>query len=430
MDKQNEIDLPIFDQVNREIVTHDQDQTFWWDLMGRSLATQLKANQYGNEEQLYYLRWFKKWIPYSFGPQPVDGNAYYDSTFTPDGSPIEYSLNWKEKKARQTVRLAIEPCSREAGTAADPLNQLASKSLLEAMAKDVTNIDMVRFNNILAETNVPDEDAERILSKLPPSEPQVLLLIAYDLEQGEILPKAYFNPLLRAIHSGTSTKKVVFDAVRKCNGPHGSYDASLATLDDYLDSRDAVDGPHVFLLGHDCIVDSPASRMKIYVFTHVTTLATALDAFHLGGRISGSTIEGGLEAVRSFWCHRFSLNGSDSDVENREMLPPGSRCLFVYEMRPTQPGQKEPEIEVKMHMPGTWLGETDAEVCQVMSSWFQKHNHPDLAARYQTDMASAYPEIDLNTPGELCHTWVSLTWTQKTGLYMTMYYTPKITQFY
>ncbi|KAK6210532.1 hypothetical protein LQW54_006140 [Pestalotiopsis sp. IQ-011] len=430
MDKQNGIDLPVFDQVNREIQSYDEDQTYWWTMLGRSLSALLKSSQYAKEEQLYYLRWYQQWIPYSLGPKPVGGNAYYRPTFTHDGSPLEYSLNWKEKKAHQTVRFTTEPCFREAGTVADPLNQLTAKRLLVAMAKDVTSIDLVRFDSILAETNVPDEDADVILSKLPPGVARARVLVAYDLEQGEVVAKAYYNPMIRAIHSGTSTKTVVFDAIRKCNGSHGSYDESIGVLRDYLDSRDALDGPQVFLLANDCITDSPASRIKVYVSTPVTTLAAALDAFNMGGKLTGSTTEAGLEAVRLFWRHMFSLNSSDSNIENKEVLPPGSRCVFVYEMRPTDPGQQGADIEVKMHMPGPWLGDTDAKVCQVLSSWFQNHGHPDFAARYQTDMASAFPKMDLNTAGDISHTWVSLTWAQKTGLYMSMYYTPKITQFY
>lgn len=49
---------------------------------------------------------------------------------------------------------------------------------------------------------------------------------------------------------------------------------------------------------------------------------------------------------------------------------------------------------------------------------------------YTADTYYCSPRTDLNTPGELAHTWVSLTHTPKTGLYMSMYYTPKITQFY
>lgn len=83
----------------------------------------MKTSQYEDKEQLDYLRWFQQWIIGSFRPRPVDGKPSFVSSFNEDGSPLEFSVNWKEKKAEQTIRFTIEPGSRKAGTAADSLNQ-------------------------------------------------------------------------------------------------------------------------------------------------------------------------------------------------------------------------------------------------------------------------------------------------------------------
>lgn len=388
MAKRDRVALPTFDQVSQQTQSLDDDGIFWWGMLGQSLATLLKTSQYSNDEQLYYLRWFQRWILRSLGPRPVDGRPYHRSDFTYDGSPLEYSLNWKEKKAGQTIRFTTEPRSREAGTAADPLNQLASQGLLTAMAKDISGIDLTRFNLFLTETNVPDHAAENVLSKLPPGHPRARVLVAYDLEHGAVGAKAYFNPELRAIHTGVSTKTVVFDIIRKCNGPHGAYDTSIGMLRDYLDAHSAPDGPQIFLLSNDCVADSPASRIKVYVTAPITTLAAAMDAFSLGGTLSGPGTEAGLDAIRSLWCHIFGVEHSRADIEDKEVLPAGSRCVFVYEMRPTGPDQQGTDMEVKMHMPGSWFGETDSKVGETLASWFQKHGHPGFSARYQTDLAS------------------------------------------
>ncbi|MCJ1391940.1 hypothetical protein MMC18_004807 [Xylographa bjoerkii] len=381
--------LPLFDQVNQEIQSNDEDRVFWWGAFGQSLATLLKTSQYSGKEQLYYLRWFQEWIMGSLGPRSVDGKPYYGSSFTYDGSPVEYSLNWKQKKVDQTIRFTTEPCSQKAGTAADPLNQLAAKDLLTAMAKDVSGIDLTRFKLFWSGTNVPDEAAEEVLSKLPPGHPRACVLLAFDLEHGEIVAKAYFNPALKAICMGTPTKTIVFDVIRKCNGPAGSYDASIAVLDGYLETFDASEAPQIFMLSNDCVVDSPTSRIKVYVTSPVNTLAMAKDAFHLGGRLSGPATKAGLKAVGDLWCHIFGLSSSDSDIDDKEVLPTGSRCVFVFEMRPTTEGQNGSDIEVKMHMPASWFGKTDAQACEVLADWFRTHGHPDLAARYQPDLISA-----------------------------------------
>lgn len=370
-------------QVTQEMQTRHDDQVYWWTLLSQSFATMLRTSQYSEKDQLYYIRWFQKWVLSSLGPQPVGGNAFYPPTFIYDGSPIEFSLNWKEKKMGQTVRFTTEPVTGAAGTVDDPLNQRASRDLLTEMSKDVPGIDLARFSTFLEETNVPDVDAEQVLSKLPPGHPRARVLVAYDLEQGVVVPKAYFNPEMRAILDSSSTKDVVFNAIRKSNGQYGSYDAAINVLDGYLESQTVPGGPHVFMLANDCVPDSPGSRVKVYVTTPVTTLASVLDAFSLSGRLSGSSIEYGLEAVRSFWCHLFGTDG-----ENSHVLPEGSRGVFVYEMRPSTQGQQGTDVEVKLHMPGSWLGETDAEVSDKLSAWFHKHGHSDLSERYQSDLAS------------------------------------------
>lgn len=385
----NAATLPPFDQVNQEIQSIQKDQDFWWDVFGQSLASLLKTSQYGEEEQLDYLRWFHHWIIRSLGPRPVNGKPHYGSSFTYDGSPMEYSLNWKEKKAYQTIRFTIEPCSWKAGTAADPLNQLAARNHLIEMAKNLPGIDLTRFNLFWSETNVPGEAADDILSKLAPGIPRVHTLVAYDLERRGIVAKAYFNPALKAIHTGKSITTIALDAIRKCNGPAGSYDASIKVIDDYMKTFGVSERPQIGLLSNDCVVDSSTSRVKVYVVAPVNTLAKAKDVFHLGGRLSGSDITAGLRAVGEFWGHVFDLRSSDPDIDEKEVLAAGSRCVFAFEMRPTAEAQKVADIQVKMHMPASWLGQTDAQICKVLSTWFQNHGHSDFAVRYQPDLISA-----------------------------------------
>jgi DMATS type aromatic prenyltransferase len=391
------MNLPVSDQSNHkgEVLSNQKDQIFWSGALSQSLVTLLQTSKYINEEQLYYLHWFERWILPAMGPQPIDGKPYYTSSFTHDGSPLEYSLNWKEKKTGQTIRFTIEPSSPKTGTATDRLNQQAADDFLTRMkaSKGVPGLDLTRFYLFLSETNVPDEAVDEVLLKNPPGRPLTRVLVAFDMEPGSsVVAKAYFLPHLKAIYTGIPVKTIVFDAIRKCNGPFGSYNASIAALDSFLETFDVREAgaPQVFMLSNDCVVDSPGSRVKVYVDASVGNLAQAKNVFHLGGRISGPAMATGLKAVGDFWCHVFGLDSSDPDVHNKEVLSAdGAKCVFVFEMRPAGGSQAQPEMEVKMHMPASWLGKTDAEICQVLSTWFQKHGHGDLASRYQPDLAFA-----------------------------------------
>lgn len=387
MTRPNRTIVSAFDRLSQEIRSRHDDELFWWGLLGHSFATLLRTNQYSDKEQLYYLHWFQRWILGSLGPRPVDGKAHYNATFTHDGSPLEYSVNWREKKIGRTVRFATEPCSRDSGSASDPFNQRASQALLTAMSKDVPGIDLTRFNTLLAEIRIPDDEVEQALAKL--GDFRSCVLVAYDLEEGTVLPKCYFNPEPKAILTNTSTEAVAFNAIRKCNGPHGSYDASIKVLNGYWNTLAGPDRPHVFLLANDCVIDSPSSRLKVYVFAPINTLTKALGHFDLDGALSGEVTAAGLKALRSFWCHIFGLDSESLDIENEEALPEGSRVAFVYELRPTTNDQQKVDVVVKMQIPCSLFGQTDTEIGEKLSTWFHKHGHGDFASRYQIDLASA-----------------------------------------
>ncbi len=123
--------LPILDEVNQEIISDSEDRAFWWDAMAGTLATLLQANQYSDEAQRHYLRWFSKWVPPALGPRPINGKPYYGSWLTHDLSPFEFSINWKEKSRKQIIRFSFEPTTKQAGTASDPINQLGAKRVYE-----------------------------------------------------------------------------------------------------------------------------------------------------------------------------------------------------------------------------------------------------------------------------------------------------------
>ncbi|RWA08746.1 hypothetical protein EKO27_g6370 [Xylaria grammica] len=378
-------------QVTQEVQSGIADQAFWWGALAHPLATLLRTSQYSQLDQLYYLRWFHKWVTPALGPRPIDGKPHYGAWLTYDGSCLEYSLNWKEKKPGQTVRFTIEPSSKDAGTAADPLKQLAAREFLTAMAKDVPGIDMKRFDLFHSEICVPDDRANEVQIKNPVGGPLTLVWVAFDLERGRIVAKAYFLPHMKAVLTGIPTKTIVFDAIRKCNGLGGSYDGSITALNDYLESFPLDKAPQVVLLSNDCVADSPACRNKVYVHASVGTLAHAKSMFHLGGRLSGETIAAGLRSVHDLWCHLFNLDSTDPDSENVVALADGRLFLCVYEMRPTKGGDVSGgvDMEVKLHIPGWRLGKSDTEMSEMMRSWFRSHGDREFAARYEPDLASA-----------------------------------------
>ena len=126
-----------------------------------------------------------------------------------------------------------------------------------------------------------------------------------------------FLPFLKAICTGTPTKAIAFDTIRKCNEPAGSYDKSIAVLDDYLESFDTGKESEVIVLSNDCIVDSPGSRIKVYI----DTLVKAKDMFHLRGSPSRPAVTVGLKAVGDLWRHLFGLSSQIRNPIARRFWP-------------------------------------------------------------------------------------------------------------
>lgn len=449
--------LPTLNQVNQEIRPNGKDQAFWWNVLSETLASLLQANQYSKEVQLHYLRWFYRWITLALGPRPVDGTPFYGSWITHDLSPIEFSLNWKEKIPKQTIRFTIEAVTRHAGTATDPINQLGAKEFLTALSKDLQGLDLTRFNQFLDATNVPDDCVDDAIAKHPSHFPRSRVWVAFDLEHsGNPVVKSYFLPHWLACQSGVSVNTIVSDAVRACNGSDGlSYDGSLAAINSYLSTfTRQEDAPQMGLLSNDCVVETVGSRLKVYFRSSADTLNKAKDMYHLGGSLKGANIAAALKGISEFWYHLFGLDSSDPAAADKVCIGE-HKCIFVYEMRSTH--SSEPDIDVKFHIPMWQLGKSDNEISELLASWFASHSHSDLAARYKSDLNAAlyvptpshYPEVvfpfcqvdsqaNMMFHSPKCmtdksvgtHTYLSITHTPKTGLYMTMYLSPKLPEFY
>lgn len=76
----------------------------------------------------------------------------WQSKMAPDATPIEYSWKWNtaDGVGHPCVRYAIEPISRESGSAADPLNQLAARDLCHKLAAQVPSMDLEWTEHFMA----------------------------------------------------------------------------------------------------------------------------------------------------------------------------------------------------------------------------------------------------------------------------------------
>lgn len=392
------------DSIARDLGFANQDEEFWWRATAPSLSCLLASCQYTEDDQLSHLRWYHRFIISALGPRPIPGKK---PLFQPcpvfDGSACELSINFKERSQARTVRFTIEATGLEAGTAADPFNQDATKRLLLDMAAAVPGLDLKHFDMFVDSFFLPPSVADSLVPRLPAGTPLSQVWVAFDLLRGgKLMAKVYFMPILKWIHTGVpTTKELVFAAARKCSGNYGAYDAPIALLDSYLESFLRGERPSVEMVAIDC-ADTPDSRIKVYLRTGANTLARAKDLLSLGGRLSGElALLAGLEALTELWPILFRLSTDDdeiADMESFEVFPKGSYCGCAIEMRP---GREIPET--KLHIPVRKIRGTDAQICKSLAAWFAKRGHVEFAAAYKTDLETALYVHPLILGHRTCH---------------------------
>jgi DMATS type aromatic prenyltransferase len=373
-----------YDIVTQEHEFPNEDQKFWWRATASSLHQLLKSCGYSEEEQLVHLRWYHRFILPALGPRPISGEkAAFQPCPVYDGSACELSINWKELHPARVVRFTIEAVGYQAGTMEDPYNQEATKELFNKLERENPDIDLKQFTVFANELFLPSTTAESLLPNVPAGTPYSQVWVAFDLVQERFMPKVYFMPILKWIHSGIPTKTLVFDAVRKCNNAHGTFDSSIALLDQYLESFPLGYSPVIEMVAIDC-TDSPNSRIKCYLRTGVNTLAKAKQQFTLGGRLSGEVFEAGINALSELWPILFRLQGDHDNIENMEVFPAGSYCGCAVEMKPNQA-----EPQTKLHIPVRKIAGTDAQLCESLSAWFKVRGDMEFAQGYKRDLKAA-----------------------------------------
>ncbi|CAI6285505.1 unnamed protein product [Periconia digitata] len=411
-------DLPDFEALTKTLVLTSEDDTFWWHATAYPFYQLIVQNGYESEQCRSLLRWYAAFIIPALGPRPIQGvKPLFQPCPVPDGSSVEHSLNWKEKSSKRLVRFTIEATGRSAGTTLDPFNQDEAVTLLSKLQRfgKMPNLDLGQFDIWKNRFFIDAQTAPVLLPKLPSGLPLSQIWVAFDFPHShEPMAKVYFMPSLSSMVSGIPNYRLVFETARRCNGRHGNYDTAIGVLDTYLT---AYPTEPVIMAALDC-VDSPDSRIKVYVQTSANTFNSAKRVLTLNGKRSGETVQKGLEALGELWSIIFGpdkTNDGDSTV-----FSSGVYCGLAVELKADQDLP-----ETKLHLPVRNMEGTDADLCHLLSTWFQKRGHGTFGAGIQTNLARAFPHHDLNGPRGT-YTFVSFSYSAETGVYMTMYYSTRI----
>ncbi|KAK4204644.1 aromatic prenyltransferase [Triangularia verruculosa] len=406
-------------------MSEDDSQEFWHEVTALPLIKLLQSSGYSNEDIETHTKWYTGFILPALGRRPqTDKKPLFNARITADGSPVELSVNFKETSVARTVRFTIEAIGPEAGTLTDPYNQDETTRLLQAMTKSIPSVHLGQYDTFTQGLFLAASTAPSLLPKVPAGAPLSQAWVAFDLAHGGgIMVKVYFMPFLKWLHTASSstvaTKDLVFDIARGCNGPYGSYDHPIALLDAYLGSFSAGSSePTVEMVAIDCI-DSPSARIKCYLRTGVASLQGAKEVMTLGGRIKTDDTELTLQLLGELWAVLFrSKIAFGEDIETKSVLNGEAYCHLAVEMKPGFPGS----IETKLHIPVNKVGGgglSDEVICAGLGEWFAKRGHEGFGGGYRKELSETFDKL------QGTHTFVSFTYTKKTGVYMSMYYSPQ-----
>ncbi len=110
-----------------------------------------------------------------------------------EGLPIEYSWKWNTAETKPEIRYTLEAISQLSGTAADPLNQDASRVLLHKLNETIPTVDASRIYHFLS--SLYDHDRSKYLQEAAEGTSlATTVLIAAEFPSTGVSLKTYFIP--------------------------------------------------------------------------------------------------------------------------------------------------------------------------------------------------------------------------------------------
>ncbi|PLB53720.1 cyclo-L-Trp-L-Trp prenyltransferase [Aspergillus steynii IBT 23096] len=410
-----------FQCLSKYLYFPNKDQQDWWDSSGLMLSKMLINAKYDVHQQYQYLTLFAQNVVPFLGPLPTAQNPGRYKSLMGGGRTVELSYNFQ--KSKSTARVSFEAVNHVSGTSRDPFNQQATNELLQSLQRLYLDIDLYLYHRLVNDLGLSAKQRQSLtqspdLEKFLPIRSQSV--IGLDLVGGDVKVKFYMLVAPKALATGIPPSGLLFQCLSKVMG-NDSLQQSLSILESYMQDKTVKSPPptgppgppDVELTGVSCdLVEPSKTRFKLYSYSLEVSLASACDMWTLGGRLQHPEILKGLEIVRKLWSI-FNI------PEERRQIPDGSwkdpiPLMFNFEI---YPGAQYPQP--KMYLP--IFGMSDREKAQALVTFFQENGWDEQARDYMDNMIAYYPSSDLDQTSDL-QLWLSFSYTEATGIYMTMYY--------
>lgn len=389
--------LQAFKAVTRFLPTGNEDETYWWTLIGRHVARMMHEADYPIARQVQLLLFHRFRIIPFLGPRPRSHVPWFKSRVAPgagDGTPIGYSWKWGVGNGKPTIRHYMEPLGRLTGTSADPLNETAPKEMLLGLADDFPRTELSALWTYATHLR-PHALDEATRQKYFGS--ALLLGLEMPAESDNVDVMA---GLITKVPSQVCEllPRIIPQAMRDAFGA----DVCLRSLEV---AQDVIDNdPHLSVNGTmalDC-VRGDKSRFKFYTMNTGTSFDHIVHVMTLGGRkMVPQTV---LDQLRELW---YGLKAVNLDFPTSSEVPVttinnaqnvgamagnASGLSFYFDLHP-----ERSLPDVKMQVDLSKHADNDLAAALVVTGFLQRHGQAHYAKAYLNMLQGMVPIEELRS---------------------------------
>ncbi|KAL4927011.1 aromatic prenyltransferase [Aspergillus undulatus] len=413
--------LSPFHVLNTYLTFPNNYQSQWWTKTGPLLSKMLSSSGYTLEQQYTYLTFFQNQLIPRLGPYPTA----WHSTITVSGLPVEFSVNYQAKGGHPTVRICTEPANSFSGTEKDPFNQGPPAEMLSHLSRSgLKGFDPTLFAYFTPRHTLSREEQNKLPTAVPGgAKIKTQHAFGFDLKDSGVVVKGYSYPGLKAHladpgnEKGKDIKTQLTEEVTDLQRS-GVMDAvkPWTVISEYMTECSGW-GFHN-LWAWDYITPS-SSRLKFYSFVMDVPDKTKLaELWTCGGRANSPAHQEGLKHLTALWDIIDLKNCGKRDLpKDAHQVPEGvAPMLWNYEM---VPGHDLPIAKPYFPLQGL----NDAVCVGKIQRYFELLGWKELAAEFPRTVQGYFPDSDLAKTTNRVF-WISFTYSEKTGVYLSVYYHP------
>jgi DMATS type aromatic prenyltransferase len=395
--------LEIWKSLSTFLPNDNEDHQFWWKVTGRHVARMLHEAKYPVKRQVELLMFQRYHVVPRLGPRPTSSKPWFKSRIAPgiaDGGPINYSWRWNVGNKKPYIRHYMEPIGELTGTPADPLNEVATRSMLHEMSQVFPSCDPTTFYTFAnhLRPNLANQEVRRNFTGSN-------MLIGLEMH-----PDSSVVDIMAALVTKDPSQvsrlftEIFPAAMRDAYGPTASQSCLEMTRDFLQNDPDGQKLIATGVVAVDCC-DAKTSRFKAYLVTRDLSFRHIARVMTLGGLKAISP--GSLASLRELW---YAINDLPTSHPDDAPPPPLSASLAAADPHGANTGLKgtprgltfyfdiHPKYKlphIKMQLDVTKHSPSDHLAADAVCGYLQRRGRGDTAQAYLNMLRGMVPATEL-----------------------------------